>query len=1261
MQRGEGNRDVFCGEKRGVPDDQADRPANAPKLQKTSQSCGLEKSIDANIEFASFVDAGRSFQRSRKHAPSVRRLRADSKAHRKEVDSPKGEGYLKSVDCLNEHEDDKSEASFSESNSSRDDYTANAPSDSDLKRRISTNLVWSSDKIPSLTSFTLKGIQKYHKEAKYYQEVTKQLLSRDSFPQEVQEEIDLFWAIDAIHSRDGKLDWRDARAFKLADFCTWLRSTRDSYEALSEGGKNEGVSQLMYLIGYKKVFFYPLQPQKVSSQYPEFMEIFRKIEDLSHAQDKELGAVLLRNIKNPMGKDDEVIEHLRNEIRNGLNGHLSFQGVFKQLLKIASKLNHSYKALCMYVPQLPKPNTDKFNLFVNCGDSSTLEKKLEKKIKSPLIKKNIKKHKKNNKCSVCGHWHSSPCRQASVNADTIPDSNATEVTTSVESTAAKAKNTPKPSVKRAKGTSYQLSTTNTLQFLAMTTSNIDNLIPMTLITSQGSKGVHILLDSGATGNYLSAALSEEIPLIDVKPSRSEKLICSGFGDCKPSLGSTLVTLNYLDENNVSGTLQVNTNIITTDYDIILGRDTIRSNYLVFRFPSHFMDKKSAEKMLVMTENQTENSPHLLNYNIERAISTDSLKLVKPDTLLVLHELQQVKVNNATTPLKDAFSREDITEIPDNKLEALPTELLYNSASAIKIDEVLETKIFGSPQLQRRIRELLHKYKMCFSSHVSDTPAQVSPFELSINNEEWAKPCNRLPPRRFDKTRQYELRKQIDLLVSLKVIQPSTQPYYSHGFVVPKTDNKWRFVVDYKNLNKLTISENWPIPNIKEMIYRIGEHKPTLFAVMDLTSGYHQAPISEESRKWTAFMTPWGVYEWLRLPMGLKGAPSYFQRVMGNEVLGGLNMVICELYLDDIIVPGTSEDEFLDRLERVLQRFQERGITLNPSKCRFGLSEVTYVGHVINAQGIHFTRERLDSVMNFPKPKTQKHLKSFLGLANWFRNHVKNHSTIVKPLNEMLQNYNKSRRLVWTPEAESAFETIKSAIHECPMLFFMDDVSPVYLETDASDYGIGAYLYQVVDGCQHPIGFLSQAFNARMLNWHTAHKEGYAIFYALLKWEYLLRDRHFILRTDHRNLTQLKQQFGHAQKVQRWLTCFQGFDFTLEALPGKANSVADTLSRLCTGDVPAEEADRLCIMEDMSVPAKYWNKIAKAHNSIIGHHGVERTIQKLDSKKRDWTGRREHVRRFIRLCPCCQKMSLLKGPIHAHPFTLSSYNPMNRFQ
>ena len=152
MQRGEKSCDTFCGEKRGEPDDQVDCPANASKLQKTSQSCGLELSSDANDEFASFVDADRSFQRSRKHAPSVQRLRADSKARRKKVNSPRGEQNLESADGFNEQEEVKFEDSSSESNSSRDDNTANAPSDSDIKRRISTNLVWSSDKIPSLTS-----------------------------------------------------------------------------------------------------------------------------------------------------------------------------------------------------------------------------------------------------------------------------------------------------------------------------------------------------------------------------------------------------------------------------------------------------------------------------------------------------------------------------------------------------------------------------------------------------------------------------------------------------------------------------------------------------------------------------------------------------------------------------------------------------------------------------------------------------------------------------------------------------------------------------------------------------------------------------------------------------------------------------------------------------------------------------------------------------------------------------------------------------
>lgn len=156
-------------------------------------------------------------------------------------------------------------------------------------------------------------------------------------------------------------------------------------------------------------------------------------------------------------------------------------------------------------------------------------------------------------------------------------------------------------------------------------------------------------------------------------------------------------------------------------------------------------------------------------------------------------------------------------------------------------------------------------------------------------------------------------------------------------MVPKPNNKWRFCVDYTGLNKLTRWEKWPLPNIQEMLRRIGEKKPKYFIILDLTSGYHQIPIAENCRRWTAFLTFWGIFEWLRMPMGLAGAASYFQKIMTTIVLAGLIMIICEIYLDDLIIPATTEEELIHNFIIVLERFRKYGITINPLKCLLGIS------------------------------------------------------------------------------------------------------------------------------------------------------------------------------------------------------------------------------------------------------------------------------------------------------------------------------------
>ena len=614
--------------------------------------------------------------------------------------------------------------------------------------------------------------------------------------------------------------------------------------------------------------------------------------------------------------------------------------------------------------------------------------------------------------------------------------------------------------------------------------------------------------------------------------------------------------------------------------------------------------------------------------------------------------------------KSAFEREasSLVDIPDNKLEALPAELMSDI-----LDEAEYTKVSieGPPLLKQKLQELIQEFKDIFKSTVQGKPAQLHPFKLEVDEEKWFTKVNMLNPRSMDSERARELDRMIQILLEHGVIETSDDPYYSHAFLVPKPSGKWRLVLDFKNLNKATTnSYRWPLPDIKEMLNRVGDSKPSFFAVFDLTSGYYQAPISEESRKYTAFTTRSGIYRWKRLPMGLTGAGSYFQHSLATQVLQGLLQHGTELYLDDCMVHASSTEEYLARLRTVFLRFRSSGITLNPEKCKLGLSQVEYVGHTIDDEGLHFTRSKLDSVLNFPRPETKRQVKSFLGLANYFRDHIRNHSTRVHPLQELVQKYDKrhaNHKVKWTNRAQAAFEDIRNAIDECPKLWFLDEHSPIFLQTDASDYGIGAYLYQKVtqpDGSviEHPVNFISKSIVSAHSSWDTPMKEGYAIFYALRKWEYLLRDREFTIETDHENLTRLRDDHLETNKmVRRWFTCFQEFDVRKWVhRQGKDNEVPDTLSRLCPREPVEHIAVSLFHMTGTEVPADKWDIIKQFHSQDAGHGGQHRTIRNLRAKGHDWPNMTKHVRRFIKLCPCCQKMDQMKKVIHSYPFTTSTY-------
>ena len=324
-----------------------------------------------------------------------------------------------------------------------------------------------------------------------------------------------------------------------------------------------------------------------------------------------------------------------------------------------------------------------------------------------------------------------------------------------------------------------------------------------------------------------------------------------------------------------------------------------------------------------------------------------------------------------------------------------------------------------------------------------------------------------------------------------------------------------------------------------------------------------------------------------------------------------------------------------------------------------MDRIEFVGHEVSAEGITFTNEKRGKVLNFPLPQKPKQLLGFIGLANYFRDHVKDMTGKLKPLRNLLDSKKKGE-LIWTKELENKFYEIRDEIANCVSLFFLDENAEVFVETDASDFGIGGFIYQVINGQIHPVMFISKALHKEQLGWSTIEKEAYAIFYVLKTYDYLLRDIKFTLKTDHANLTYINTE--SSAKVRRWKLFLQEFNFDLIHIAGVDNLVADAFSRLCSIMISDDEADdfSLNIFEkekDQPIPAERYRMISNVHNSTIGHGGAEATMDKLRSKGQTWKYMRRMVRKFIRECPVCQLQCNNSILQRIAPFTTASYYPM----
>ena len=403
----------------------------------------------------------------------------------------------------------------------------------------------------------------------------------------------------------------------------------------------------------------------------------------------------------------------------------------------------------------------------------------------------------------------------------------------------------------------------------------------------------------------------------------------------------------------------------------------------------------------------------------------------------------------------------------------------------------------------------------------------------------------------------EIDKQIDTLLQHGFIEPSTSEWTSPVVMVKKKDGSLRFAVDYRQLNAVTQPMNFPLPRLEDIWDAIGESEAKIWSVIDLTSSFWQMPMASNSKHKTAFVTQTGEFQWNRMPFGLRNAPISFQKLM-SDVFRGMTYKSVIIYMDDVVCFSRDVDSHIQDLDKVFSRLRSANLKAKPAKCVFGTNQVTYLGHILSSKGILPNPDKTKVIDNFPVPRTQKQVRSFLGIANYYRRFINGYSTIVSPLTKLLC---KTVIFEWTEDCQKAFHRVKKELTNPPILAYPDMNQKFIVSTDASTSAVGFILSQVgQDGREHPISYGGRALRGSELKYAIPQLECLAIVEAVKVFHPYLHARPFTVVTDHKALQYLKTIKDENNKLARWAIALQGYDFDIKYKKGASNTNADGLSR-----------------------------------------------------------------------------------------------------
>lgn len=408
----------------------------------------------------------------------------------------------------------------------------------------------------------------------------------------------------------------------------------------------------------------------------------------------------------------------------------------------------------------------------------------------------------------------------------------------------------------------------------------------------------------------------------------------------------------------------------------------------------------------------------------------------------------------------------------------------------------------------------------------------------------------IPTYRMAPAELRELKIQLQDLVDKGFIRPSTSPWGAPVLFVKKKDGSLRLCIDYRALNRVTVKNKYPLPRIGELFDQLKGAR--IFSKIDLRSGYHQMKVRAEDIPKTTFHSRYGHYEFLVMPFGLTNAPAAFMDLMNRVFKPYLDQFVI-VFIDDILVYSSSEEDHREHLGIVLETLRRERLYAKFSKCDFWMKKVAFLGHVISGDGVSVDPAKIEAIKNWHRPRSVFEIRSFLGLAGYYRQFVEGFSKIALPLTQLTQ---KNVKFVWDDKCERSFEELNKRLTTAPILTLPEGSGGFVVYSDASGSGLGCVLMQ--NG--KVIAYGSRQLRIHEKNYPIHDLELAAVIHALKIWRHYLYGEKFEIYTDHKSLKYIFSQKDLNMRQRRWMEFLKDYDSTIHYHPGRANVVADALSR-----------------------------------------------------------------------------------------------------